>query len=62
MGSRRTNEGRAERLRAEGVTEEQLARIHAPIGLDIGSRTPEEVAVAVGAEIVAAKRKATVAA
>jgi xanthine dehydrogenase accessory factor len=58
MGSRRTNEGRAERLKAEGVTEEQLGRIHAPIGLDIGSRTPEEVAVAVAAEIVASVRKA----
>jgi xanthine dehydrogenase accessory factor len=53
MGSRRTNEERAERLRAEGITDEQLARIKAPIGLDIGSRTPSEVAVAVGAEIVA---------
>jgi xanthine dehydrogenase accessory factor len=58
MGSRRTNEGRAERLKAEGVTDEQLARIRAPIGLDIGSRTPEEVAVAVAAEIVNTFRKA----
>jgi xanthine dehydrogenase accessory factor len=57
MGSRRTNETRAERLRAEGVTEEQLARVKAPIGLDIGSRTPEEVAVAVAAEIVDTFRK-----
>jgi xanthine dehydrogenase accessory factor len=52
MGSRRTTERRAERLRAEGVTDEQLARIHAPIGLKIGSRSPEEVAVAIAAEIV----------
>jgi len=52
MGSRRTTERRAERLRAEGVTDEALARIHAPIGLSIGSRSPEEVAVAIAAEIV----------
>jgi xanthine dehydrogenase accessory factor len=58
MGARRTNTERAERLQAEGVSEEQLARIHAPIGLDIGSRTPEEVAVAVGAEIVSTFRGA----
>jgi xanthine dehydrogenase accessory factor len=58
MGSRRTNEERASRLKAEGVTDEQLARINAPIGLDIGSRTPEEVAVAVAGEIVATFRKA----
>jgi xanthine dehydrogenase accessory factor len=57
MGSRRTNEARAERLRAEGVTDEQLARVRAPIGLDIGSRTPEEVAIAVAAEIVDTFRK-----
>lgn len=58
MGARRTTETRNERLRAEGVTHEQLARIHAPIGLKIGSRTPEEVAVAVAAEIVATRRQA----
>jgi xanthine dehydrogenase accessory factor len=52
MGSRRTNEDRAERLHAEGVADEDLARVHAPIGLKIGSRTPQEVAVAIAAEIV----------
>ena len=46
---RRTNASRAERLRAEGVSDEDIARIHAPIGLKIGSRTPEEVAVAIAA-------------
>jgi xanthine dehydrogenase accessory factor len=52
MGSRRTTERRAERLRAEGLSDEDLARVHAPIGLPIGSRSPEEVAVAIAAEIV----------
>jgi xanthine dehydrogenase accessory factor len=60
MGARRTTENRNERLRAEGVRDEQLARIHAPIGLSIGSRTPEEVAIAVAAEIVATRRQAQV--
>ena len=52
MGSRRTTERRVERLREEGVADELLARIHAPIGLSIGSRSPEEVAVAIAAEII----------
>ena len=52
MGSRRTTEARNERLREEGLTDEQLARVHAPIGLKIGSRTPEEVAVAIAAQII----------
>ena len=56
MGSRRTNEERARLLAEEGVPEGALARLHAPIGLDIGSRTPEEVAVAVAAQIVAVRR------
>ena len=58
MGSRRTNADRAERLRAEGVTDEEMARIHAPIGLKIGSRSPQEVAVAIAAEIVQVMRTA----
>jgi xanthine dehydrogenase accessory factor len=53
LGSRRTTVDRAARLRAAGVTEEQLARIHGPCGLDIGSRTPEETAISVLAEIIA---------
>lgn len=56
MGSRRTNEAREELLRAEGVTDEEIARIHAPIGLKIGSRSPQEVAVAIAAQIVQVMR------
>ena len=52
MGSRRTHDNRTARLKEEGVTDEQLARISSPIGLDIGSRTPEETAVAIAAEII----------
>ena len=54
MGSRTTTADREERLRAEGVGDAGLGRIHAPIGLAIGARSPEEVAVAIGAEIVEA--------
>jgi xanthine dehydrogenase accessory factor len=54
MGSRTTTEDREERLRAAGLGEAELGRIHAPIGLAIGARSPEEVAVAIGAEIVEA--------
>lgn len=57
MGSRRTTEERAERLRAEGVTDEELARARAPIGLRIGARTPEEVALAIAGELVQAMRE-----
>jgi xanthine dehydrogenase accessory factor len=53
MGSRRTHDNRTARLKEEGVTDEQLARISSPIGLDVGARTPEETAVAIVAEIVA---------
>ncbi len=52
MGSRNTTDRRRAALLAEGVTEEELARVHAPIGLSIGGKTPEEVAIAIGAEIV----------
>ena len=57
MGARRTTEQREARLRDEGVPESALTRIHAPIGLPIGSRTPEEVAIAIAAELVAVGRR-----
>ena len=55
MGSRRTHTRRVERLREVGVDEEGLARLMAPIGLDIGGRTPEETAVSIVAEIIAVR-------
>jgi xanthine dehydrogenase accessory factor len=59
LGSPKTHARRLERLRAEGVPEEQLARLHAPIGLKIGAGTPEEIAVSIIAEIVAARHGLT---
>ncbi|MGW0631433.1 XdhC family protein [Streptomyces sp. NPDC002758] len=56
MGSRRTHLDRNERLREVGVTELELARLRSPIGLDLGARTPEETALSIAAEIVAARR------
>src|SRR4029079_8429653 len=47
MGSRRTHATRVARLREEGIDEAALARVMAPIGLDIGGRTPEETAIAI---------------
>jgi xanthine dehydrogenase accessory factor len=59
IGSRTTNEKRVAWLRAEGVTDRDIARIHAPIGLDIGASGVEEIALAILAEIVAVRRHRT---
>ncbi|HEX3186823.1 MAG TPA: XdhC family protein [Pyrinomonadaceae bacterium] len=58
IGSKRRTSIVIDRLREKGATEEQLRKIHAPIGLDIGAVSPEEVALAIIAEIVAVRRGA----
>jgi xanthine dehydrogenase accessory factor len=55
IGSRKTNANRFDALRKEGFTEEQLARVHGPIGLDLGSRGAEETALGILAEITAVR-------
>ena len=57
LGSRKTHARRLERMKAEGFDDAALARIHAPIGLDIGAVSPAEIAVSIAGEIVAALRK-----
>lgn len=52
MGSRRTHEDRIIRLKEAGLTDDELARVHSPIGLDLGARTPEETAISIAAEII----------
>lgn len=62
LGSRKTHAKRVARLLEEGVAREHIDRIHAPIGLAIGALTPEEIALSIVAEIVAAWRAQRVAA
>ena len=52
MGGRRKIERIFARLKEEGVAQQTLDRIHAPVGLDVGSETPEEIAVSVAAQIL----------
>ena len=56
LGSRKTHARRVDRLKAAGITEAQLARVHAPIGLAIGAVSPAEIAVAIMGEITATLR------
>lgn len=59
MGSRRTHERRTQALRSAGLDDDRLARLHSPIGLDLGARTPAETAVSIVAEIIASRRGAS---
>jgi xanthine dehydrogenase accessory factor len=56
IGSRKTNEDRRQRLAEAGMSAEQIARLRAPIGLDIGAATPEEMAISILGEIIALRR------
>jgi len=60
LSSQRTHQKRIERLLAGGVDAALLARVHVPIGLDIGGQTPEEIALAIMAQIVAVRNRAAV--
>ncbi|HWV42375.1 XdhC family protein [Pseudorhodoplanes sp.] len=57
LGSRKTHGRRVERLKAQGISDDAIARIHAPIGLDIGAVSPPEIAVSIMAEITARLRQ-----
>ncbi|MFG2226244.1 XdhC family protein [Streptomyces sp. NPDC048644] len=59
MGSRRTHEDRVRLLADAGVTADELAGLRSPIGLDLGARTPEETALSIAAEIIAARQGGT---
>jgi xanthine dehydrogenase accessory factor len=58
MGSTRTSASRRERLRALELSDAEIARLHAPIGLPIGSKTPPEIAIAIVAELIAERQLA----
>ena len=55
LGSKKTHSARVERLLSNGFTDKQINRIHAPIGLDIGAKSPSEIAVSILAEVISAK-------
>lgn len=57
LGSKTTNAKRRERLLNDGISESQLSRLHAPIGLDIGAETPEEIALAIMSQVVEVHRQ-----
>ena len=56
IGSKRKRDGIYSFLRSEGFSEDDFGRVHSPIGLEIGAETPEEIAVSIVAELIAARR------
>ena len=57
LGSKRTHAMRVERLREADFSDDEIARIHAPVGLDIGAKSPQEIALSIMAEITAVRRE-----
>lgn len=57
MGSKKTSEGRRARLKDLGISDYQLAKLHAPVGIDIGSKTPAEIAISIVAQLVAERKR-----
>jgi xanthine dehydrogenase accessory factor len=60
LGSKRSSESRRSRLLELGITQEHLSKLHAPVGMDIGSHTPPEIAVAIMAEITAKRNNVSI--
>jgi xanthine dehydrogenase accessory factor len=59
VGSRRRVRAALEQLVRDGIARDRLAAVHAPIGLDVGAETPEEIAISIAAEIVLVRRGGT---
>ena len=57
LGSKRTHAKRKDRLREAGITDEQFARIHGPVGLNIGAKSPAEIAVSILGQIIEARAR-----
>jgi xanthine dehydrogenase accessory factor len=57
IGSKKKNEVVFAHLRSKGISREKLEQVHAPIGVDIGAETPEEIAVSIVAELIRIKRR-----